>query len=77
MRYLKNSGKIMITAPLSKLYPQNLYQCYLLMKVYFKQNVVRFHAIKSEIKLSQEFRKNGIAAPPIELYILKFYHCYL
>ena len=31
------------------------------------KNFERFHAIESEIELSQEFWENGIAEPPIEL----------
>ena len=33
------------------------------------RNFVRFHAIESEIELSQEFGENGIAAHPTKLYI--------
>ena len=48
-------GKIVTTEPPSKLYPQNLYQCYLLKQVYSMKNFARFHAIESEIELSQKF----------------------
>ena len=40
------------------------------------QNFVQFHAIESEIELSQEFGKNEIAEPLTELYILKLHHSY-
>ena len=36
----------------------------------------RFHAIESEIELPQHFWKNGIAAPPTELYVPKSHDCF-
>ena len=59
-----------------KLCPQKLYQCYLLKEVYCMQNFIQFHAVESEIELSQEFWENRIAAPPTELHVSKLNHCY-
>ena len=63
LHFPKNSEKIVTTTPLIKLCPQKLYQCHLLKQVYCTQNFARFHAIESEIGLTQEFweKWNGSA----------------
>ena len=61
VHFSKNSEKFVIAAPLSKLFPQKLHQCYILKKAYCMQNCVQFHAKESDIELSQNFWKNRIA----------------
>ena len=55
LHFPKNSEKIVTTAPPNKLYSQKLYQYHPSNQINCMQNFVRFHAIVSEIGLSQEF----------------------
>ena len=64
LHFPQNSGKIVIAAPPSKLFPQKVYQCHLLKEVYCMQNFVRFHAIEFKIELSQKlWEKRNNSAP--------------
>ena len=68
LHFLKNSGKIVTTAPFSELYSQNLYH-YFAKWVYCMLNIVRFHAVESKIKLPLEFwEKQNSRAPYWDTY---------
>ena len=41
------------------------------------QSFVLFHAIDSELELSQNFEKNEITASSTELHVPKLHHCYI
>ena len=55
LHFPKIFGNIEITASLSKLCLQKIYQYHLVKYVYCMQNFVQFHAVESEIELPQEF----------------------
>ena len=76
LHFSNNSRKTVAAVPPSKLCSQKLYEYHLAKYVYCVQNFVRFHALKSEIEYHKNFGKNGIAAPPTELYEPKLHHFY-
>ena len=54
----------MKTAPPNKLLSQSLHQCHHSKLVYCMQIFVPFHAIESEIDLSQDFREKQSSSTP-------------